>query len=114
MKIASTMKINTHHVEQLAYLVNKMKNTPDGDGTLLDHSMLLYGSSLSDGNKHTHVDLPVALVGGAGGTLKGGRHLRYPENTPLNNLLLSMLDKSGVRTETLGDSTGELAHLSDL
>jgi hypothetical protein len=114
VKIAKTAKINTHHVDQLAYLVNKMKNTPDGDGTLLDHSMLLYGSSLSDGNKHTHVDLPVALVGGAGGTLKGGRHLRYPENTPLNNLLLSMLDKSGVRTETLGDSTGELAHLSDI
>jgi hypothetical protein len=114
VKIAKTAKINTHHVDQLAYLVNKMKNTPDGDVTLLDHSMLLYGSSLSDGNKHTHVDLPVALVGGAGGTLKGGRHLRYPENTPLNNLLLSMLDKSGVRTETLGDSTGELAHLSDI
>ena len=114
VKIANTAKINTHHVDQLAYLVNKMKNTPDGDGTLLDHSMLLYGSSLSDGNKHTHVDLPVALVGGAGGTLKGGRHLRYAENTPLNNLLLSMLDKSGVRTETLGDSTGELAHLSDI
>ena len=114
VKIAKTAKINTHHVDQLAYLVNKMKNTPDGDGTLLDHSMLLYGSSLSDGNKHTHVDLPVALVGGAGGTLKGGRHLRYAENTPLNNLLLSMLDKSGVRTETLGDSTGELAHLSDI
>jgi len=114
VKIASTQKINTHHVEQLAYLVNKMKNTPDGDGTLLDHSMLLYGSSLSDGNKHTHVDLPVALVGGGGGAVKGGRHIRYPENTPLNNLLVSMLDKSGVPTEKLGDSTGEIQHLSDL
>ena len=113
-KIAKTIKINTHHVEQLAYLVNKMKNTPDGDGTLLDHSMLVYGSSLSDGNKHTHVDLPVALVGGGGGALKGGRHIRYPENTPLNNLLLSMLDKSGVPTEKLGDSTGEIQHLSDI
>jgi Protein of unknown function (DUF1552) len=114
VKIASTQKINTHHVEQLAYLVNKMKNTPDGDGTLLDHSMLLYGSSLSDGNKHTHVDLPVALVGGGGGAVKGGRHIRYPENTPLNNLLVSMLDKSGVPTEKLGDSTGEVQHLSDI
>lgn len=113
-KIAKTAKINTHHVEQLAYLVNKMKNTADGDGTLLDHSMLLYGSSLSDGNKHTHVDLPVALVGGGGGALKGGRHIRYPENTPLNNLLVSMLDKSGVPTEKLGDSTGEIEHLSDI
>jgi hypothetical protein len=114
VKIANTQKINTHHVEQLAYLVNKMKNTPDGDGTLLDHSMLLYGCSLADGNKHTHVDLPAALIGGAGVQVKGGRHLRYPANTPLNNLLLSMLDKAGVPTETLGDSTGQLAHLSDI
>ncbi len=114
IKIADTIKINTHHVEQLAYLVNRMKSTPDGDGTLLDHAMLLYGSSLADGNKHTHVDLPVAVVGGAGGTVKGGRHLRYPENTPLNNLLLSMLDKAGVPTDTLGDSTGKLEHLSGI
>ena len=113
-KIAKTAKINTHHVEQLAYLVNRMKNTADGDGTLLDHSLLLYGSSLSDGNKHTHVDLPVALVGGGGGAVKGGRHIRHAENTPLNNLLLSMLDKSGVRTDRLGDSTGEIQHLSDI
>jgi hypothetical protein len=114
VKIAYTQKINTHHVEQLAYLVNKMKNTPDGDGTLLDHSLLLYGSSLADGNKHTHVDLPAALIGGGGVQVKGGRHLRYPANTPLNNLLLSMLDKAGVPTENLGDSTGQLAHLSDI
>ena len=107
-KIAMTIKINTHHVEQLAYLVNKMKNTPDGDGTLLDHSMLVYGSSLSDGNKHTHVDLPIALLGGGGGTLKSGRHIRYPGDTPLNNLFLSMLDRAGVPTEKLGDSTGKL------
>jgi hypothetical protein len=76
--------------------------------------MLLYGSSLSDGNKHTHIDLPVALIGGGGGKLKGGRHLRYPSETPMNNLLLSMLDKAGVPTETLGDSTGKLEHLSDI
>ncbi len=114
VKIADTVKINTHHVEQLAYLVNKMKSTPDGEGTLLDHAMLLYGSSLADGNKHTHVELPVAVVGGAAGTVKGGRHLRYPPNTPLNNLLLSMLDKAGVPTETLGDSTGKLEHLSGI
>jgi Protein of unknown function (DUF1552) len=113
-KIAKTIKINTHHVEQMAYLVNKMKNTPDGDGSLLDHSLLIYGSSLADGNKHTHVDLPVALLGGGGGSVKGGRHIRYPENTPFNNLLLSMLDKAGVPTEHLGDSTGKLQHLTDL
>jgi hypothetical protein len=113
-KIGKTIRINTHHVEQLAYLVNRMKSTPDGDGTLLDHSMLLYGSSLSDGNQHTHIDLPVAVVGGGCGKLKGGRHLRYASETPLNNLLLAMLDKAGVPTETLGDSTGELQHLSDI
>jgi hypothetical protein len=113
-KIGKTMRINTHHVEQLAYLANKMKSTPDGDGTLLDHSMLLYGSSLADGNQHTHTDLPVALIGGGCGTLKGGRHIRYASETPLNNLLLTMLDKAGVRTGKLGDSTGELEHLSEI
>jgi len=113
-KIDKTMRINTHHVEQFAYLVNRMRSTPDGDGTLLDHSMLLYGSSLADGNSHTHTDLPVALVGGGCGTLKTGRHVKYPRETPLNNLLLAMLDKAGVPTEKLGDSTGELEHLSDI
>jgi hypothetical protein len=101
-------------VDQFAYLVNKLRSTPDGDGTLLDHSMLLYGSSLADGNQHTHVDLPVALVGGGCGKLKSGRHVKYPSETPMTNLLLAMLDKAGVRTEKLGDSTGELEHLSDL
>jgi hypothetical protein len=113
-KIDKTMRINTHHVEQFAYLVNRMRSTPDGDGTLLDHSMLLYGSSLADGNSHTHTDLPVALVGGGCGKLKTGRYVKYPRETPLNNLLLAMLDKAGVPTEKLGDSTGELEHLSDI
>jgi hypothetical protein len=111
-KIAKTVKINAHHVQQFAYLVNKLKNTRDGDGTLLDHSMIVYGSSISDGNQHTHVDLPLALVGGASGQIKTGRHLRCPQETPMNNLLLSMLDKMGVPTETLGDSTGKLEQLS--
>jgi len=113
-KIAKTIKINTHHVEQLAYLVNRLKSTEDGDGTLLDHSMILYGSSIADGNRHTHTDLPLALIGGGSGTLKGGRHVRYAEDTPMTNLLLSMLDKVGVHTEKLGDSTGTLQHLSDV
>jgi hypothetical protein len=113
-KISKTRKINTHHVDQFAYLAAKMKATPDGDGTLLDHSMLLYGSSLSDGNKHTHTDLPLALVGGGGGSIKGGRHIRYAAETPLTNLLLSMLDKAGVATEKLGDSTGKLEHLTEI
>jgi hypothetical protein len=113
-KIAKTIKINTHHVEQLAYLVNRLRSTPDGDGTLLDHSMILYGSSISDGNRHTHTDLPLALIGGGSGTLKGGRHIRYADETPMTNLLLSMLDKAGVPSEKLGDSTGTLQHLSQI
>jgi hypothetical protein len=113
-KIAKTMKINAHHVQQFAYLVNKLKSTQDGDGTLLDHSMVLYGSSISDGNQHTHVDLPLALVGGASGQIKSGRHIRYAPETPMNNLLLTMLDKVGVHTDKLGDSTGKVEHLSDI
>jgi len=111
-KIAKTAKINTHHVETFAYFINKLKSTPDGDGTLLDHSQILYGSSISDGNAHTHHDLPIALIGGAAGRIKGGRHVRYPKETPLNNLLLTMMDHTGVRIDQLGDSTGELKLLS--
>jgi len=111
-KIAKTVKINEHHVRQFAYLIDKLKSTKDGDGTLLDHSMVLYGSSISDGNQHTHVDLPLVLVGSASGQIKSGRHVRCAPETPMNNLLLSMLDKVGVPTDTLGDSTGKLEHLS--
>jgi hypothetical protein len=113
-KIEKTIKINTYHVEQLAYLIDRLKNTPDGDGTLLDHSMILYGSSINDGNRHTHTDLPLALIGGGNGKLKGGRHIRYAPETPMTNLLLAMLDKAGVHTDQLGDSTGTLEHLSDI
>ena len=113
-KIAKVIKINTHHVNQFAYLIDRMKNTPDGDGTLLDHSMILYGSSISDGNRHTHTNLPTVLVGGGSGKLKSGRHIRYAPETPMNNLLLSMLEKSGIDTEKLGDSTGKLEHLSEI
>ena len=113
-KIAKTMKIDQLHVEMLAYLLDRLKNTPDGDGSLLDHSMILFGSSISDGNAHTHHDLPLVLAGGGSGKVKGGRHIRYAPETPMNNLLLSMLDKAGVPTESLGDSTGTLQHLSDV
>ena len=111
-KIAKTVKINELHVQTFAYMLEKLQSTPDGDGTLLDHSMILYGSSISDGNAHTHHDLPLVLVGGAAGQIKGGRHIRYPKETPMNNLLLTMLDKAGVRAEHLGDSTGEVEYLS--
>jgi uncharacterized protein DUF1552 len=113
-KIAKTMKINEHHVKNFAYLINKLNTTPDGDGTLLDHSMILYGSSINDGNAHTHHDLPLVLVGGGAGQIKGGRHIRYAPETPMNNLLVTMLDKSGVPAEKLGDSTGEVNQLSEV
>src|SRR5450631_1728793 len=89
-KIAKTIKINELHVRTFAYLLEKLQSTPDGDGSLLDHSMILYGSSISDGNAHTHHDLPLVLAGGAAGQIKGGRHIRYPKETPMNNLLLAM------------------------
>jgi hypothetical protein len=113
-KIAKTMKIDQLHVEMLAYLLGRLKATPDGDGNLLDHSMILFGSSISDGNAHTHHDLPLVLAGSANGKIKPGRHIRYAPETPMNNLLLSMLDRADVPTEQLGDSTGTLEHLSDL
>ncbi len=111
-KIAKVILINKHHVEMFAYMLEKMRGTADGDGTLLDHSMLVYGSSISDGNQHLHHDLPIVLAGGGGGRLRGGRHLRYPRETPMNNLLLSLLDLGGVPTESLGDSTGRLEGLT--
>ena len=112
-KIEATIKIDTYHAKLFAYMLEKMQATRDGEGTLLDHSMLLYGSSICDGNAHTHHDLPLVLAGGARGAVKGGRHMRFPKETPMNNLLLTMLDKAGVPgTEKLGDSTGKLEHLS--
>jgi hypothetical protein len=111
-KIAKTQKIDEHHVKSFAYLVKRLNETPDGDGTLLDHTMLLYGSSIRDGNVHDHHDLPLVLAGGKSVDIKGGRHLRYKPETPMNNLLLTMLDKSGVPAETLGDSTGKVDQLS--
>jgi hypothetical protein len=111
VKIANVAKIDAYLVQTFAYFLEKLKSTPDGDGTLLDHSLILYGSGLGDANVHTHHDLPTALFGSAGGKLKGGRHLKYAKETPLNNLLLSILDMGGVRTDKFGDATGELQHL---
>ncbi|MDQ6662879.1 MAG: DUF1552 domain-containing protein [Acidobacteriota bacterium] len=113
-KIAKTMKIDQLHVKTFGYLLGKLDSTPDGDGTLLDHSLILFGSSISDGNAHTHHDLPLVLAGGGAGQVKGGRHIRYAPETPMNNLLLSMLDKSGVHAEKLGDSSGKLDQLAEV
>lgn len=104
--------INAYHVEQFAYFLGKLDATPDGDGTLLDHSMVVYGSGLSDGNRHTHHDLPVVLAGRANGKVGAGRHVLYPKETPMTNLFLTMLDVMGVATNDLGDSSGELNHVT--
>ena len=104
-------RINVFHTRQLAYLLEKMNTIPEGDGTLLDHSMIAYGSGIHDGNAHNHEDLPLLLAGGGCGTLKTGRHLRYPAETPLSNLWVSMLNRQEISVEKLGDSTGALANL---
>src|SRR5712671_37390 len=100
--------INKYHVQMLAYFAGKLAAAPDGDGTLLDHSMILYGSSMSNGNEHNHDPLPILVLGGASGQLQGNRHIVNPAHTPMSNLLLSMLDKLGVRQDAFGDSTGRL------
>ena len=93
----------------LAGFLEKLAATPDGDGTLLDQSMIVYGGGISDGDQHSHVDLPLILAGGGAGTLKGGRHLSFTDKeTPMANLLVSVLDKAGVQVDELGDSTGRL------
>jgi len=98
--------INRYHVELLAYFLEKLKSTPDGDGTLLDHSMILYGSSMSNGNQHDHDPLPVILAGGASGQLSGGKHVMTAPHTPMSNLLLAVLNKLGIPATAHGDSTG--------
>ena len=114
-KIENVTKIDTYHVQLLAYYLDKLRSTRDGDGSLLDHSLILYGSSICDGNAHTHHDLPLVLAGGAGGQVKGGRHIRFPEETHMNNLLMTMLDKAKVPLpDQLGDATGELPVLSEV
>jgi Protein of unknown function (DUF1552) len=111
--IERVTKINSLHMELFAGFVGKLNATPDGDGSLLDHSMIVYGSGLSDGNRHTHVDLPVLLVG-RGGNLRLGSHIVYPQDTPMTNLYLTLLDRMGVQAEKVGDSTGQIEHLTDL
>jgi hypothetical protein len=111
-KMAKIAQINRFHVTQFAYLIDRLKNIREGDGTLLDNCMLAYGSGNSDGNRHNHDDLPILLVGRGSGTVRTGRHIRYANNTPLNNLWLSMLDRIGTSVDALGDSTGRLANLT--
>jgi len=102
-------KINTFHVTQLAYVLGRFKAVREGDGTLLDHCMIAYGSGNSDGNAHNHDNLPLLLAGKAGGAIKQGRHVRFAKETPINNLWVAMLQIMGVKVSSLGDSTGVLA-----
>jgi len=110
-KMEKNVRIQTYNVGQFGYFLEKLKSTPDGDGSLLDHSVLLYGSNMSNSNAHDHFPLPNLVVGGAAGRLKGGRHLKYADHTPMTNLLVTMLDKVGVTQESLGDSSGRLENL---
>ena len=113
-KIEKVTRINRFHVELFTYLLAKLKATPDGDGSLLDHSMIVYGSGLSDGNRHLHENLPTVLAGRGCGTLKTGRHIKYSAGTPMANLFVAMLDRMDVPIDKMGDSDGELGYLSDL
>lgn len=111
-RIKDYSKINTYHVQCLAYFMNRLKSIKEGDGTLLDHSLTLYGTNMGNSNQHLHFDVPHVLLGGASGQLKGGRHLAYPSKTvSTGNLLLSVLDFYGIRPESIGDSTGRLNNL---
>jgi len=105
-KLAKVAKIDTFHVQQVAYFLGKLRDTPDGEGTLLDNSMLLYGAGISNGNVHDHSPLPVLLCGGGAGQLQGGRHIVYKNEPPLSNVLRSILDKVGAHVDRLGESTG--------
>jgi hypothetical protein len=110
--IAQKTKIDAYHMSLFARFVEKLRDTPDGDGTLLDYSILVYGGGMGDGDKHTPMDLPVTVVGGGCGTLqKGGRHIRYQMHTPFMNAGLTLLDKLGVQVDKIGDSTGKLVDL---
>jgi hypothetical protein len=106
LRMEKCAKINHYHVQLFSYFLEKMQSTPDGDGSLLDHSAILYGAGMSEGNGHVPRNLPILLVGGASGKLRSGRHLKYAEGTPLANFHLSLLDKLGVRIESHGNSTG--------
>ena len=111
--IERVTQINRHHMELFAGFVQKLKDTPDGDGTLLDHSLIVYGSGIADGDKHSHENLPV-LLAGRGGGLAPGRHVVYPEGTPMTNLYLTLLDRLGVREDAIGDSTGRIEQLTEI
>ena len=110
-KLAKLAKINAYHVSLFAYYLEKLKNTPDGDGSLLDHSMVMLGSGMGNPDIHNHVNLPIVVAGGGAGKLKGGRHVKYAEPTPLANLHLTLLDRAGIHVDKFGDSSGKVNEL---
>jgi hypothetical protein len=110
-KMARLLRVQTYHTRVFSRFVQKLADMPDGDGSMLDHSILLYGSNMSNSNAHDHFPLPSAVLGGGCGTIKGGQHLRYPDRTPVSNLLVTLLNRAGVPIDALGDSTGELAEV---
>ena len=107
-QVAKKAKIDTYHLQLFASFLERLRSTPDGDGNLLDHSTFLYGSGMSNGNQHTHDNLPILLVGGGAGRLKGNRHMKMKASTPLSNLMISVLDKAGVPTDHFGESSGRI------
>ena len=113
-KLERLHKINEYHFRQFAYLVDKLSKLPEGDGSMLDHTLFLYGTGISDSNTHFHDDLPIALVGGKAAGIKGGRYMRYPKGTPLTNLHLTILQNMGIPVEQIGDSTGTVDRLTDM
>jgi len=113
-KLERLYKINEYHFRQFAYLVDKLSKLPDGDGNMLDHTLFLYGTGISDSNTHFHDDLPIALVGGKAAGIRGGRYVRYPKGTPLTNLHVTILQNMGVPVEHMGDSTGTVDRLTDV
>jgi hypothetical protein len=109
-KMEKNARIQQYHVGLFASFLEKLRSTADGDGSLLDHSIILYGSNMSNSNSHNHFPLPNLVVGGKG-RINGGRHLKYSDHTPMTNLLVTLLDKSGISIETLGDCTGRMTDL---
>jgi hypothetical protein len=106
--VAKKAKIDVYHLSLFTRFLEKLKATPDGDGSLLDHSLFLYGSGMSNGNLHDHVNLPIVLVGGAAGKVKGNRHIRLTKAAPLSNLMMGVLETAGVHTDKFGEGTGRL------
>jgi hypothetical protein len=110
-KLARLLRVQTYHSRMFARFVQKLADMPDGDGSLLDHSILVYGSNMANSNAHDHFPLPTAIVGGGCGAIKGNQHLRYPDRTPLSNAMLTVLNRAGVPVESIGDSTGTISEV---